>query len=99
GLALVSVLWAYDGWADGSYVSGEYLNPRKNVPRAILFGTLIVIAVYILANLAYLSGFSVQESGKSQTIAADSMAKLVGAGGITFIVATVMVSTFGTLNA
>ena len=99
GLALVSVLWAYDGWADGSYVSGEILNPRKNVPRAILFGTLIVIAVYILANLAYLSVFSVQEIGKSQTIAADSMAKLVGAGGITFIVATVMISTFGTLNA
>ena len=99
GLALVSVLWAYDGWADGSYVSGEILNPRKNVPRSILFGTLIVIAVYILANLAYLSVFSVQAISKSQTIAADTMAMLVGAGGITFIVATVMISTFGTLNA
>ena len=99
GLALVSVLWAYDGWADGCYVSGEILNPRRNVPKAILFGTLIVIVVYLLANLAYLSVFSVQEIGKSQTIAADSMAKLVGPGGITFIVATVMLSTFGTLNA
>ncbi len=99
GLALVSVLWAYDGWADGSYISGEILDPRRNVPKAILFGTLTVIAVYLLANLAYLSVFSVQEIGKSQIIAADSMAKLVGVGGVTFIVATVMISTFGTLNA
>lgn len=99
GLALVSVLWAYDGWADGSYISGEMANPRKNVPKAILLGTLIVIAVYMLANFAYLSVFTVQEMAKSQTIAADSMAKLVGLGGVTFIVATVMISTFGTLNA
>jgi len=99
GLALVSVLWAYDGWADGSYISGEITNPRKNVPKAILFGSLLVIAVYVLANIAYLSVFSVQEIAKSQIIAADSMSKLVGMGGVTFIVATVMISTFGTLNA
>ncbi len=98
GLALVSALWAYDGWADGSYVSGEMMNPRKNVPRAILIGTLVVIAVYLMANVAYLSVFSVQQIGASKTIAADSMSKLVGAGGVTFIVATVMISTFGTLN-
>ena len=99
GLALVSVLWAYDGWADGSYISGEIVNPRKNVPKAILFGTLIVIAVYLLANFAYLAVFSVGEIAKSETVAADSMSKLVGLGGVTFIVATVMISTFGTLNA
>ncbi len=98
GLALVSVLWAYDGWADGSYVSGEITNPRKNVPKAILFGTLLVIAVYLLANLAYLSVFSVAEIGKSEIIAADTMSKLVGPWGVTFIVATVVISTFGTLN-
>lgn len=98
GLALVSVLWAYDGWADGSYVSGEITNPRRNVPRAILFGTLIVIAVYLLANVAYLAVFSVDQIGKSSTIAADAMSSLIGAGGVTFIVATVMISTFGTLN-
>ena len=99
GLALVSVLWAYDGWADGSYISGEMINPRKNVPKAVLIGTLTVIAVYLLANLAYLSVFTVGEIGKSQIIAADTMSKLVGGWGVTFIVATVVISTFGTLNA
>lgn len=99
GLALVSILWTYDGWADASLVSGEFSNPRKNVPKAILLGTLAVIAVYILANLAYMSVFSVSEIGKSPLIAADSMSKLVGAWGVTFIVATVMISTFGNMSA
>jgi len=98
GLALVSALWAYDGWADASFVGGEILNPRKNVPKAILFGTLIVIAVYLSANVAYLSVFSVHDIAGSAIIAADTMSKLVGVWGVTFIVATVMISTFGTLN-
>ncbi len=98
GLALVSVLWAYDGWADGSYVGGEMINPRKNVPRAIILGTLGVIGIYLLANLAYLSVFSVTQIAKSEVIAADTMSTLVGNWGVTFIVATVVISTFGTLN-
>jgi amino acid transporter len=98
GLALVSALWAYDGWADASFVSGEMLNPRKNVPKSILFGTLIVIAVYLFANVAYLSVFSVKDIAASPIIAADTMSKVVGTWGVTFIVATVMISTFGTLN-
>lgn len=98
GLALVSTLWAYDGWADGSYVGGEMVDARKNLPRAILFGTLIIIGVYILANLAYLCVFSVQDISKSSGIAADAMQKLVGPWGVAFISATVMISTFGTLN-
>lgn len=98
GLALVSVLWAYDGWADCSFVGGEMANPRRNLPRAILIGTLIIIVVYLLANVAYLSVFSVGEIAKKEIIAADAMSALVGAFGLTFIVGTVMISTFGTLN-
>lgn len=98
GLALVSALWAYDGWTDGTYVGGEMKDPRKNLPRATLLGTLAVIGVYMLANVAYLSVFSAADIGKSPLIAADTMSRLVGAGGVVFIVATVMISTFGTLN-
>lgn len=98
GLALVSVLWAYDGWADGSYVGGEMRDAARTLPRSILFGTLIIISIYLLTNIAYLSIFSVGEIAASKTIAADSMAKLVGNWGVTFIVAVVMISTFGTLN-
>lgn len=98
GLALVSVLWAYDGWADGSFVGGEMKDPRKNLPKAILFGTIGVVLVYTLSNIGYLAVFNVKEMADSKIIAADAMTKLVGSWGSAFIVFTVMVSTFGTLN-
>ena len=99
GLALVSTLWAYDGWVNSTFVGGEFANPRRNIPRAIAIGTLAIIAIYILTNLAYLSVFSVQEIAKSTTIASDTMSRLAGPIGFKFIVATVMISTFGTLSA
>ncbi len=99
GLALVSVLFACDGWMNVCFVSGEMVNPRRNVPRAILFGTLTVVIIYVLTNIAYLSVFTVSEVAKSQIIAADTMSQIIGAGGVTFIVATVMLSTLGALNA
>lgn len=97
-LALISILWAYDGWADVSYVAGEVKDPRRSVPRALILGTLGVIAVYLLANVAYLSVFSIDTIKTSQLIAADVAEKLVGGWGVIFVSITVMVSTFGTLN-
>src|SRR5215831_20462014 len=51
--ALVAALWAYDGWNNVSMVSSEIKNPQKNLPRALIGGTLCVIAIYIVANAAY----------------------------------------------
>src|SRR2546429_273372 len=70
GLSLVSVLFAYDGWMNIVYVGGEVLNPRKNVPRAIIFGVSLVAAIYITANVAYLIVSPIAEIGRSQIIAA-----------------------------
>ena len=98
GLALVSVLWAYDGWADLTFISGEIKDPRKNIPRALLVGTGLVIAIYLLANVAYLAMFSMDEIAKSKLVAADAAARVMGAGGVAFVAFTVMLSTFGTLN-
>ena len=98
GLALVSVLWAFDGWADLSFVAGEVEDPRRTLPRALVTGTLAVIAVYLLANLAYLAVLPVEEIRRSKLVAADVAERLVGAPGVAFVAATVMLSTFGTLN-
>ena len=61
GLALVSILWAYDGWEDVTFVAGEVKDPRRNLPRAIIIGTLAVISIYVLANLAYLVVLPVEQ--------------------------------------
>jgi APA family basic amino acid/polyamine antiporter len=98
GLALVSVLWAYDGWADLSYAAGEVKDPERNMPRALIGGTIAIIAIYLLANLAYLSVLSVTEISQSRLVAADVAYKLIGQAGVTFVGITVMLSTFGTLT-
>ncbi|MFL5479488.1 MAG: amino acid permease, partial [Gemmatimonadaceae bacterium] len=81
GLALVSVLWVYDGWADVSFVGGEVKDPERNLPRVLIFGTLIIIALYLLANLAYLAVLPVEQIRQSRLVAADVADKLMGAAG------------------
>ena len=98
GLALVSVLWAFDGWADLSFIGGEVKDPRRTLPRALVIGTLAVIVIYLLANLAYLAVMPVEEIRRSRLVAADVAQRLIGAPGVVFVAATVMLSTFGTLN-
>jgi basic amino acid/polyamine antiporter, APA family len=98
GLALVSVLWAYDGWADLAFISGEVKDPERNLPRALIWGTLAVIGIYLLANVAYLGVMPVDEIRHSKLVAADVALRLIGPAGVTFVALTVMLSTLGTLN-
>jgi amino acid transporter len=98
GVAMVSVLWAYDGWSDVGFVSGEVKNPRKALPRAFILGTLIVVILYLLANAVYLKVVPITDLHGRPLIAADVTHALFGPAGATFVSAAVMVSTFGTLN-
>lgn len=96
-LALVSVLWVYDGWADVSFVGGEVKEPERNLPRVLIFGTLAVIALYLLANVAYLSVLTVDEMRTSKLVAADVAQRLVGSRGVDAVGVIVMISALGTL--
>lgn len=98
GLALISVLWAYDGFADLSFASGEIRNPQRNLPRALIGGTLAIIVIYLLANLAYLYVTPVDAIAQSPLIAADTMLRLVGQAGVAIVSVVVMISTFGSVN-
>jgi len=97
GLALVSVLWAYDGFADVSFVSGEVKDPQRNLPRALLLGTASVVAIYLLANAAYLYLLPVGTMAASPLVAADAAQLLLGRVGVGVAAVAVMVSTFGGL--
>jgi len=96
-LALVSVLWVYDGWADVSFVGGEVRDPRRNLPLVLILGTLGVIAIYLLANLGYLSVLSIGEIRHSKLVAADVAQRLMGQPGVAIVGLIVMVSSLGTL--
>lgn len=99
GVALVSVLWAYDGWGDLSYVAGEVQDPQRNLPRALVGGTIAVMVIYVLANLAYLSVLPVEQIRVSKLVAADVAQAVIGRPGAVIVSLTVMISTFGTLAA
>jgi amino acid transporter len=98
GLAFISMLWAYDGWADVTYVSGEIRRPERNLPIALIAGTLAVIAIYLLANMAYLHLLDINQVARSPLVAADAASRIIGAAGVNFISIAVMISAFGTLN-
>jgi APA family basic amino acid/polyamine antiporter len=97
-LALVSVLWAYDGWGDLSFVAGEVKEPARNLPRALIGGTVAVVAIYLAANLAYLAVVPIAEMPTSKLIAADVAQRLVGQWGVLLVGVAVVLATFGTLN-
>ncbi|MFA5909914.1 MAG: amino acid permease [Vicinamibacterales bacterium] len=97
GLALISVMWAYDGFADLTFASGEVKDPQRNLPRAIIIGTILIIAIYLLANAAYLYVSPIEKMAQSKLIAADTMGAMFGQAGVSFIAVVVMISTFGSL--
>ncbi|OGU76346.1 MAG: hypothetical protein A2V93_06365, partial [Ignavibacteria bacterium RBG_16_34_14] len=98
GLALAGAFWAYDGWNNVTFVSGEVKNPQRNIPLGLLYGTLIVMGVYVLANIAYLYILPVDVMAKSPLVAASAIEVIFGAAGASIISIAVIISTFGALN-
>jgi amino acid transporter len=98
--AMVRVMWAYDGWADLSFMSGEVKDPGRTLPRALIIGTCAIIAIYLLVNLAYIYLVPLPELAGSPLIAATAAERipLLGAAGASVISAVVMVSTFSSVH-
>lgn len=98
GLALISVLYVYDGWADVTCVSGEIKKPERNLPLTLILGTFAIIAIYVMTNLAYLQLLDLSHVAQSKLVAADAAYRIFGGAGAACISVVVMLSTFGTLN-
>ena len=98
GVALIAVMWTYDGWADLTFVAGEVKDPERTMPRAVLLGTLLIVVLYLLVNLAYLYVLPINEMAGSKLVAADAARKIFGAAGSAAMSAIVMLSAFGGLS-
>ncbi len=96
--ALVAALWAYDGWNNAGMLGSEIERPQKNLPRALIGGTLCIIGVYLAANVAYFAVLSGAEVAGSERVAADMMRKILGSNGAGAVSAAVMISIFAALN-
>jgi APA family basic amino acid/polyamine antiporter len=98
--ALVQIMWTYDGWADVSFMSGEVRDPGRTLPRALIAGTLTIVAIYLLINAAYVYLLPLPVMAHSRLVAATAAEQipLLGKGGAALVSALVMVSCFGSLN-
>ncbi len=99
GVALVAVLWAYEGWHDVSFAAGEIHEPQKNFPRGVIGGVAIVVLLYMLANLAYLRVLSPAEIAASDRVALTAMTRVTGEWGGKLLTAAILCSILGAMNA
>jgi APA family basic amino acid/polyamine antiporter len=98
-VAMISILFAYDGWTDSTYVGGEVVNPGRNFPIAILGGTLLVVAVYVVTNLAYFAVLSPAEVARFPAVGSETMRRVLGDWGSRALAVLVAVSTFGCISS
>ena len=96
--ALVAALWAYDGWNNVGMVASEIKNPQRNLPLALIGGTLAVIVIYMAANWAYFRVLTPAEVGGHKLVAAEMMQRLQGPIGASAISLAAMISIFAALN-
>jgi APA family basic amino acid/polyamine antiporter len=99
GLAMIAVLWAYEGWQFGTYSAGEVLDPQKSFPRAFLLGSLILVGLYLIANVAYLVALGPAAATASDAIAATAAAAVLGPWAGKIIALTILISTFSAANS
>jgi amino acid transporter len=97
-IAMIPILFAYDGWTDSTYVAGEVLNPQRSMPIAIVWGTWLVIAVYVLTNIAYFHVLKPEGVAAYEAVGSETIRRLLGEWGGRALAVLVAVSTFGTTN-
>ncbi len=96
--AMVSALWAYDGWNNVSMVSSEISQPQQNLPKSLIFGTLVVIVTYILINISYFYVLNSVQVASSTHVAFDMMAQLWKGPASIFVTIAVLISILAALN-
>lgn len=98
GVAMVAILWAYDGWIEITYVGSEVKNPDRALPISILASTALVTVLYALVNVAYLYLLSPRGMADSPLVASDAARVAIGSGGAALVAGAILVSTLGANN-
>jgi APA family basic amino acid/polyamine antiporter len=102
--AMLAAFWAYQGWVSVGFIGGEVKDPKRNIPKGIVVGVFVVIAVYLLVNMTYLSLLSIPALEKvhaagNQIAAVEAVRSFWGSGGVLFISLLILVTTLGCTNA
>ena len=98
GLALILVLFTFGGWNEMAYVAAEVKNPRRNIMRALVIGTVGVTALYLLANAAFLKALTYNGMARSKAVAVDTVATAFPAMAARAIAVVICISALGAVN-
>ena len=98
GVGMIGVLWAYEGWQYVTFSAGEAVNPQRTFPRGIVLGTLLVVGIYLLANVSYVAALGAEGVGTSKRVAADALGRLFGTGWGSVITIPILISILGAAN-
>ncbi|MBT8218394.1 MAG: amino acid permease [Bacteroidia bacterium] len=96
-LALIGVLWSFGGWHHASYLAGETKNAQTIVPKAMIFGAIIVTCTYVLVNLGYMLLLPLDQMAVSERVAADALGAVFLTGG-KIVAVVIAISIFGTVS-
>jgi APA family basic amino acid/polyamine antiporter len=99
GFAMITVLWAYEGWQFGTYSAGEVMNPQKSFPRSFFIGSIVLAGLYLFAVIAYLIALGPRAATSSDTIAAAAATSVLGPWAGKFVAATILIATFSSTNS
>jgi APA family basic amino acid/polyamine antiporter len=98
GLAMVSVLWTFDGWIFITYVAGEVKNPGRNIPLSLIFCMLIVISIYLLLNYVLIFTLGFTGMNGSDLVVSDAASVFLGNKGAAIVTLIILISLIGANN-
>lgn len=98
GVALLGVFWAYEGWHDATFVAGEVRDPQRNFPAGVVIGELVIVALYVAANLAYFRVMNAGEIAASPRVGLTAIGKVLGPWGAKALTAAIVCSILGAMN-
>src|ERR1700758_510673 len=97
GVAMIAVFWAYDGWVYITWVAGEVKEPRRNVPRAMVLGIIVVAVIYIAMNVTYVYAMPLNEVAKHETIAAAAAQAMFSPRAANWLSVVIALACFGAM--
>jgi basic amino acid/polyamine antiporter, APA family len=101
GAAMLGALWGYDGWNNLTLVAGEVQNPQRNIPIALIGGTMLIILLYVFVNIAYfyvLTPSEIANVSSSSSVAKEVSIRFLGSGALVIMTIGLMASSLGTLH-
>ncbi|MEP6832222.1 MAG: amino acid permease [Gemmatimonas sp.] len=99
GLSIIAVLWAYEGWQYVTFVAGEAKDPQRTIPRSLILGTVILIVIYIVANLAYAAALGTSRMAASERVAGEAMAAVLGPTAGKAVALAIIISMYSAAHA